>query len=123
MISLSSGLHSNHPIQRLSPKGKDITDTVGNTVTSSRFETDKDVVLELMSANTSVTLENSTESSKHSHINIDTSLIQSQSVTAVNIHNASCIWPIRISYQPDFVEMVVTDEEMNDYWDTLGELF
>jgi len=44
-------------------------------------------------------------------------------ITEVESRNSSCIWPIGISQQPDFIEIVVTDAEMNAYWDTIQDLF
>jgi hypothetical protein len=43
--------------------------------------------------------------------------------TNMNKSNSTCIWPEGTSYQPDFIEIVVTDAEMNAYWDTIKDFF
>jgi hypothetical protein len=43
--------------------------------------------------------------------------------TNMNKSNSTCIWPVGISYQLDFIEIVVTDAEMNAYWDTIKDFF
>lgn len=37
--------------------------------------------------------------------------------------NSTCIWPTGISCQADFTEIVVSDVEMNAFWDTLEGIF
>ncbi|CAM4858037.1 unnamed protein product [Rotaria socialis] len=63
------------------------------------------------------------ESSIHFYVNNIRNWTSSQLITTANLNNQNSSWPIGISYQPDFVEIVVTDAEMNAYWDNLGDTF
>ena len=54
---------------------------------------------------------------------MDQKTIRSQSISETKFNNSTCIWPVGISYQPDFIEIVVTDAEMNAYWDTIKDFF
>ena len=62
----------------------------------------------------------SQEPSQFPHLNLKGSL---SPVKAIASKNSTCIWPMGISHQPDFIEIVVTDEEMNAFWDTLTSIF
>jgi len=81
------------------------------------------IISKLTSANNSVTSKKFNESAKYFDINMEKELIPSESMPAINGNNPSYIWPIGLSYQPDFIEIVVADEEMNAYWDTIQEFF
>ncbi|CAF5011101.1 unnamed protein product, partial [Rotaria socialis] len=59
----------------------------------------------------------------HFYVNNIRNWTSSQLITTANLNNQNSSWPIGISYQPDFVEIVVTDAEMNAYWDNLGDTF
>ncbi|CAF3411983.1 unnamed protein product [Rotaria sp. Silwood2] len=147
-ISLSSGLFSSLPNQSLGWTSNDVTKMPTNLIGSPRFETNafifnmpvhpvscqnSDSILEqsngtdaapkLMFMDSLATLKASDQSLLNSHINMNKSLVPSQLVMTVNLNNTNSIWPIGTSYQPDFVEIVVTDEEMNAYWDTLEGSF
>ncbi|CAF4025293.1 unnamed protein product [Adineta steineri] len=67
--------------------------------------------------NTSVTSEQSTS------IDIEHKTSNSQSIPTINCHKSSCIWPKGISDQVDFIEFVISDEEMNAYWETIKDFF
>ncbi|CAF1415176.1 unnamed protein product [Rotaria sordida] len=82
-----------------------------------------DAVPKLIAADNSITLKKPDEPLEYSHVTMNKSFISTQLVTVGNLNNAKSIWPIGISHQPDFVEIVVTDEEMNAYWDTLKDSF
>jgi hypothetical protein len=81
------------------------------------------IISKSTSANTSVTLKKSNEPPKYSDINMEKKFNLLQSMPVVNDNNSSCIWPTGISYQPDFIEIVITDEEMNAYWNTIKDFF
>jgi len=81
------------------------------------------IISKLTSANNSVTSKKSNESPACFDINIEKILILSESMPATNGNNPSYIWPIELSYQPDFTEIVDADEEMNAYWDTIQQFF
>jgi hypothetical protein len=73
----------------------------------------------LRSTNTSVTLKQSTGQHECTVMEIPRSL----SVPTVNRYKSSCVWPTGISHQADFFEIVVTDEEMNAYWEKIKDSF
>jgi hypothetical protein len=60
-------------------------------------------------------------------VNASNTLMKRNSVSSPLISNntlkTSRIWPTGISCQPDFIEFVVTDEEMRAYWDSLAGSF
>lgn len=73
--------------------------------------------------NTLVTLTEINASEKHSNKNVEKKPPPSQLSHGPNDNKSSCIWPVEISHQPDFIEIVVTDQEMNAYWDTISSFF
>ena len=73
--------------------------------------------------NSSAKLKGFNEPSKNSQLNINEGLLSSQLMSTSDFSNKDSLWPIGISYQPDFIEIVVTDEEMNAYWDSLDDSF
>ncbi|CAF4660953.1 unnamed protein product, partial [Rotaria socialis] len=73
--------------------------------------------------NNMIELKSFDESSIHFYVNNIRNWTSSQLITTANLNNQNSSWPIGISYQPDFVEIVVTDAEMNAYWDNLGDTF
>lgn len=81
------------------------------------------IILKPNCMNDSVISKQSSEQPSDSNMNINTTTTTSQSMTTAKLNNSTCIWPIGISYQPDFVEIVVTDAEMNAFWDTIQDFF
>jgi hypothetical protein len=76
-----------------------------------------------ISTNTSAMSKQLMEPSKYTNTNMEQKILMSQSIPEANSNNSTCIWPVEISYQPDFVEIVVTDDEINAYWDTVKDFF
>lgn len=73
--------------------------------------------------NTLVTLTEIDVSKKYSNTNVEEKPHPSRLSRVPADSKSSCIWPVGISHQPDFIEIVVTDEEMNAYWDTIRSFF
>ncbi|CAF3521730.1 unnamed protein product [Rotaria socialis] len=67
--------------------------------------------------------EESSTTKSNSDIKTRSNSLPVQLPAAAHLNNTTCIWPIGISYQPDFVEYVATDAEMNDFWNTLKDTF
>ncbi|CAF1458435.1 unnamed protein product [Rotaria magnacalcarata] len=148
LISLSSGLCSSPSDQSLGSINDDIGNKSNNLLVSSSFKSNmfkfnipiemqtceksysilqqsnmNDILPKYLPENVLVQFNKSDEQSKNLVSNIKSNVLPSQLQTTTQLNNLNCIWPIGISYQPDFVEFVVTDEEMNMFWDTLKDSF
>ncbi|CAF3242632.1 unnamed protein product, partial [Rotaria sp. Silwood2] len=83
----------------------------------------KDFMPEARSTNTSSIPKQLSNLPKNTNMNLEQQLLMQQTTSKVNCYNSTCIWPVGISYQPDFIEIVVTDDEMKAYWDTIIDWF
>ncbi|CAF1206476.1 unnamed protein product [Adineta steineri] len=99
-------------------KDKNVLSEVNDTSELSFEEANKTTTITKSTfINTSVTSEQSTS------IDIEHKTSNSQSIPTINCHKSSCIWPKGISDQVDFIEFVISDEEMNAYWETIKDFF
>ncbi|CAF2669985.1 unnamed protein product [Rotaria sp. Silwood2] len=83
----------------------------------------KDFMPEARSTNTSSIPKQLSDLPKNTNTNLEQQLLMQQTTSKVNCYNSTWIWPVGISYQPDFIEIVVTDDEMSAYWDTIIDWF
>ncbi|CAF1585342.1 unnamed protein product [Adineta steineri] len=99
-------------------KDKNVLSEVNDTSELSFEEANKTTTIPKSTfINTSVTSEQSTS------IDIEHKTSNSQSILTINCHKSSCVWPKGISDQVDFIEFVISDEEMNAYWETVKDFF
>ncbi len=82
-----------------------------------------DSVQIVTSVTTSFTVQEFDETLNNSASSTDSNLLKAQVATATNKKHGNCIWPAGISFHLDFIEIVVTDEEMNALWNTLNGTF
>ena len=66
-----------------------------------------DDIPKLVLINSSAKLKEFNEPSKNSQININEGLVSSQLMSTSDFSNKDSLWPIGISYQPDFIESLL----------------
>ncbi|CAF4991385.1 unnamed protein product [Rotaria sp. Silwood1] len=82
-----------------------------------------DVIGKPRSTNTSAISKQLMDLPKYTNTIIEQQILTSQSIPQANANNSTCIWPVGVSYQPDFIEIVITDDEMNAYCDMIKDFF
>ena len=78
-----------------------------------------DHLSQVKSANSSITLRKLSDSYEGFVCDGNRHSGYSWSSATIITSQSTCVWPTGVSIQPDFIENVVTDEEMNLFWNTL----